>query len=189
MESIISSISNVLLLLAAIWLWRRQRVGERSHPMAYLTRLEEVTRTVEGTKRACLTSIENLQSRVESLQNRANSVEQKLSSLVEPPQLARKEQFQAATLLLAGGHAAERVAAVLALPVGQVELVKELQEFALQGHSLPVLQQSVTVAKTPGRREKKKLSNRETRKRARPILLTDVVRFDDANVAKAEVAA
>jgi hypothetical protein len=176
-------------MLAAIMLWRCQRAVGRSHQTAYLTRLEEAARTEEVTKRACNTSIDHLQSRLETLQNRASSAEQKLSSFVEPPQLARKEQFQAAALLLAGGHAAERVAAVLALPVSQVELVKELQKFALKAHPVPVPPESAPAAKNPRRRGKKQLPNRRARQRVRPILLTDVVRFDGAKVAKAEAAA
>lgn len=189
MESIMSSISSALLLLAAILLWRCQRVARRNQQSAYLGRLDELRQTVELTRRDCLTAIDNLHRRLEALQNRAGSAEHQLIGLVEPPPLASKEKFQAAALLLAGGHAAERVATVLGLPVGQIELVKELQKVALAAHFAPLLQESVTVTKSPGRRHKKKLPNGEAGKRARPILLTDVVRLDGAHAGKAEAAA
>jgi hypothetical protein len=189
MESIISSISGVLLLLAGILLLRCQRRAGRSLQSADLSRLKEAERSEESVKRDCLASLDVLQRRLETSQNRAGSVEQMRSGLGEPPQVARKEQFEAAALLLAAGHAAERVAAVLALPISQVELVAQLQKHALKAHCLTVSPQAVPAIIKPPRRGKKKLPTRQARQKVRPILLTEVVRFGGANAAKAGAAA
>ena len=189
MESIVIWLSTVLLVSALLMLRRRQRAAARSQRETYLARLEEVARTAEFTKRACFTSIERLHGRLETLQGRASSAEQRLSSFVEPPELQRKEQYHAAALLLAGGNSVERVAAMLALPASQVELVQELQTFVVP-HKAPLISEKThQAAKAVRRRARKKPARHDPRHRVRPILLTDVVRFDGAAAAKAEAAA
>ncbi len=188
METIISSLSGLLLLLAAILLWRGERVARGWHQGACLGRLEELSQTVESTQRDCLTSIDHLQRRLETLQSRASSVERAWGGLAELPDARSDEKYQAAALLLASGHAAERVAALLALPVRQIELVKELQKITRPAHAVAA-PNSVSAASSRPRRAKKKSPSGATAKPARPILLTDVVRLDGTMADKAEAAA
>ena len=189
MEAIIASISGGLVLLAAIFRWRCRRVDGRNHQSAELGRLEEAARSEELSKGACLASPDGLQSRLETMPNQASSAEPMQSDFIEPAQYARNERFEAAALLLAAGHSAERVSAVLALPISEVELVLQLQKWALHGRPVTAPRQAAPTGKNPPRREKKKLPNRQGRQKVRPILLTEVVRFDGANGAKSEAAA
>lgn len=188
MDSIILSLSGVLLASVLCWSWQQRRAGARKYREACFSRLEEVARGAELTKRACFTSLDNLHGRLETLQNRTATAEQRLGSLVEPPQLERKEHFQAAALLLAGGSPVERVAAMLAMPIGQVELVQELRQFAAHHPAVPAPQEIPASAKAVRRRAKKKTPLRQSPQRVRPILLTEVVRFGGAAIGKAEAA-
>jgi hypothetical protein len=188
MDWIMIALSSVLLAAAVLLLWKRKRDAQRKYQETCLSRLEEVAHTAELTKRACFTSLEKLHDRLETLQTRADAAEQRLSSMVEPPQLERKEHYYAAALLLAGGNSAERVAAMLALPLSQVELVQELQKSTRPENDLAQPHKPAAAAKTVRPRRKKKAAAHGGRARVRPILLTDVVRLDGA-AAKAEAAA
>jgi len=188
MEWITLSISSLLLALASFTVWQRKRDGARRYQETCLSRLDEVVKSAEQTKRACFTSLESVHGRLELLHERANAAEQRLGSMVEPPQLERKEQYQAAALLLAGGNSIERVAAMLALPLSQVELVQELQKFAPRENGASLSPSIAAPSKSVRRRRKNKPARREVLPRVRPILLTDVVRHDGATVARAEAS-
>jgi len=189
MDSIVLSLSSMLLISVLCWSWKQRRNGARKYRDAYASRLDEVARGAELTKRACFTSLDNLHGRLETLQNRTATAEQRLGSFIEPPQLERKEHFQAAALLLAGGSPVERVAALLGLPIGQVELVQELRKFAVHEPAAPPPQETLAAPKAVRRRVKKRKPRKQKLQRVRPILLTDVVRFDSAAIAKSEAAA
>jgi hypothetical protein len=189
MDTIILSLSSLLLTSALCWSWKQRRNGARKYRDAYVSRLDEVARGAELTQRACFTSLDNLHGRLESLQSRTATAEQRLGSFVEAPQLERKEHFQAAALLLAGGSPVERVAALLGMPIGQVELVQELRKFAVHAPAAPAPQETPAAAKAVRRRVKKRKPRVQKLQRVRPILLTDVVRFDGAANGKAEAAA
>ena len=188
MEWITLSVASLLLATASFTVWQRKRDGARGYQEACLKRLDDVAKSAEQTKRACFSSLESLHGRLDLLQERANVAEQRLGSVVEPPQLERKEQYQAAALLLAGGNSLERVAAMLALPLSQVELVQELQKFAPWGNGASPSAVIAAPPKALRRRRKNKPARREVPPRVRPILLTDVVRYDGA-AARAGAAA
>jgi hypothetical protein len=179
METIILSLSSVLLISVLGWSWKQRRNGARKYREAYVSRLDEVARSTELTKRACFTSLDNLHGRLETLQNRTATAEQRLGSFVETPQLERKEHFQAAALLLAGGSPVARVAALLGMPIGQVELVQELRKFAVHEPAAPAPQ-------AVRRRAKKRKPRKQKLQRVRPILLTEVVRMGSAAMGKSE---
>ena len=189
MEWITLSVSSLLLAMAGFTLWQRKRDGARRYQEACLDRLDEVAKSAEQTRRACFTSLESLHGRLDLLHERANAAEQRFGSMVEPPQLERKEQYQAAALLLAGGNSLERVAAMLALPLSQVELVQELQKFAPRENGAALSPVIAAPPKALRRRRKHKPARREVLPRVRPILLTDVVRHENAPAARAEAAA
>jgi hypothetical protein len=187
MDSIILSLSSVVLISVLCWSWKQRRNGARKYRDACVSRLDEVARGAELTKRACFTSLDNLHGRLETLQNRTATAEQRLGSFIEAPQLERKEHFQAAALLLAGGSPVERVAVLLGMPIGQVELVQELRKFAVHEPAAP--QATAAAPQAVHRRAKKRKPRQQKLQRVRPILLTEVVRFDSATMGKSEAAA
>jgi hypothetical protein len=183
MESIGIALAGAVLLAAVVSLLRQRGAAANSRAGACLSRLEEVVRSSEHTKRACFLSLENMHRSLGTLETRAAAAEQKLGNFIEAPQVERKEHYEAAALLLAAGQSAERVASLLNLPMNQVELVQELSQFAIRNHRTPA-HGSDHATRPIHKNPKKKSAPRRARQRVKPILLSDIVEFDDtANVS------
>jgi hypothetical protein len=179
MELIGIGFASAVLLAAVVFLLRQRGAAASSRASAYLSRLEEVARSAEQTKRACFVSLENMHRSLGTLETRAAAAEQKLDNFIEAPQVERKEHYEAAALLLAAGQSAERVASLLSLPLNQVELVQELSQFAIRNHRTPA-HVSDPATRPMHRNPKKKSAPRRARQRVKPILLSDIVELGDS---------
>lgn len=170
---LIASVASLL----AVWLLARKRRGAiETKKDQNLLRLEEVIKTSQLTNDGFFRSLELVQKNLESLLARAESAEQRLRSLMLQPGVEKKEQYTAAALLLGEGQEPQRVAAMLNLPLPQVQIVQELQKMASKEKKAVArkkrdsetgLQEIATQPKNAGPREKTA---------ARPILLVDVIR-------------
>ena len=168
--------SSALFVIAMLLQLKRQRAGVVAQKEVLQQRLVEVAENSELTKKACFASLENLNQRIEQLQSRANASEEKLNSLVEPAKVERKENYQAAGLLLAGGQSVARVSIILGLPVCEVELIGQLQKMAAREPSAVLAQHNGLVEKPARRRRKKAGMAAKSLDRERPILLTEAVK-------------
>jgi hypothetical protein len=197
METIGLEISSVLLLTAILLLYKRSRAGASRTERAHLRRLEEIAESSEMTKQTCLSSLNALHQSLQSLEIRTSSSEKTLSRLIEAPQVERKEQYEAAALLLIAGQNPERVAHLLSFPINQVELVQELLK------SVIASKKNISTPDFNGRTgaisksQKKKTAPRKSKPRVQPILLTDIVSpesstdvmsVDQADVSKGAAA-
>ena len=108
----------------------RQRQAAPSRRDQNLAQLEEVLRTAQLTNGSFFQSLELVQKNLESLLARAESAEQRLRSLMLQPGVEKTDQYTAAALLLGEGQEPQRVAAMLNLPLPQVQIVRELQKMA-----------------------------------------------------------
>ena len=173
--------SSALFVIAMLLRVKRQRAGVAAQKEVLQQRLVEVAENSELTKKACFASLENLNQRIEQLQSRANAAEEKLNSLVEPAKVERKENYQAAGLLLAGGQSVARVSIILGLPVCEVELIGQLQKMAAREPSAIIAQHNGLAEKPARRRRKKAGMAAKTLERDRPILLTEAVKPEFSN--------
>lgn len=179
MEIIMMELSTVLLLTAMILSLRRQRAAAATHAGISLKCLEDVAENSELTKKTCLSSLEIMHNNLAALEVRTAAAERQLASLMEAPAAERKEQYQAAAMLIAAGHGASRVASLLNLSVAQVEMIGELKS---------ILDSDAGVAQAPNsartsKRSKKKTEPRSAKSRVRSILLTDAVETGGAATA------
>ena len=164
------------LLLAVGLLARKRRGTIASKKDENLLRLEEVIKTSQLTNDGFFRSLDLVQKNLEALLARAESAEQRLRSLMLQPGVEKKEQYTAAALLLGEGQEPQRVAAMLNLPLPQVQIVQELQKMASKEKKAATRkkreseigqQEIATQPKNAAPREKSA---------ARPILLVDVIR-------------
>jgi hypothetical protein len=174
-------ISSALLAIAMLLRLQRNRAAVVAHKGVLQQRLIEVAQNSELTKRACFASLENLNRRLEQLQSRANAAEEKLNTLAEPAKVDRTENYQAAGLLLAGGHSVARVAAILGLPAKDVELVGQLQKMAVKEPAAIAPRQNEATEKSLRRRRKKASMAEKILVREPPILLTEAIGSEGAN--------
>jgi hypothetical protein len=163
--------------LALIWLLaskRRRPTGNQKDQN--LLRLEEVIKTSQLTNDGFFRSLDLVQKNLESLLARAEAAEQRLRSLMLQPGVEKKEQYTAAALLLGEGQEPQRVAAMLNLPLPQVQIVQELQKMATKEkkattrkrREAEVGQQEIATQPKPAAPREKNA--------AHPILLVDVIR-------------
>lgn len=117
-----------LLLLGRKWLGKAKSQRDKS-----LARLEEVIHSAELTNGAFFRSLELVQKNLESLLARAESAEQRLRGLMVQPEMGRKNPYTTAAVLLSEGKTPEQVAAMLKLPLAQVQMVQELQSVMGKG--------------------------------------------------------
>ncbi len=168
---------SLSLLLAIGFLARKKRRNTNTEAKDQsLLRLEEVIKTSQLTNDGFFRSLELVQKNLESLLVRAENAEQRLRSLMLQPGVEKKEQYTAAALLLAEGQEVQRVAAMLNLPLPQVEIVQQLQKIAGK-EKRPSTRKRREVE--PGQQEiaagTKNADPRE-KNASRPILLVDVIR-------------
>lgn len=175
MEIILMTLALTALSTIALLVWKVRRDGFTHQRDHYAQRLDEVSRSSEIVKRACFRSLDSVNQRLDGLQMNMQAAERQLHTIVEAPQVERREQYEAAALLLVGGNSPERVATLLGLPINQVELVRELQKYAVNG---PQPMAPVAAKPTPTKRRRRRRATRVEPVRQRPILLTDVVRGD-----------
>lgn len=164
-------IMSVIAGVAALLLLLRSRRAAKIGNDAYLNRLEEIAQSSEHTKRTCFISLESMHRNLGELQARAESAERELSSFVDTPNPERKEQYEAAALLLAAGQSTARVAIMLNLPVKQVELVQEIRKLVAAERAAETDQAAAPEQEVA----RKKPAPRPARAKKRPILLTDIV--------------
>jgi hypothetical protein len=168
-----------LVLLAGVFLIHKRRrapVAPAARP-ENLARLEEALQGAQLTNDSFFRSLELVQKNLEGLLARAESAEQRLRSLMLQPGAEKREQYNAAALLLSEGQEPHRVASMLNLPLPQVEIVSELQRVAAKDKDKrpaprkrkleeAAPRETPAPAKTAARREKS----------AEPILLVDVLK-------------
>jgi hypothetical protein len=197
METIGLEISSVLLLTAILLLHKRGRAGANRTERAHLRRLEEIAESSEMTKQTCLSSLNALHQSLQSLEIRTSSSEKRLGRLIEAPQVERKEQYEAAALLLISGQNPERVANLLNFPVSQVELVQELLKSVIASKKNISTPDFNGLTGSISKSQKKKTASRKSKSRVQPILLTDIVSpegstdvlsVDQADVSKGAAA-
>jgi hypothetical protein len=119
---------NVILLFAVFFLWKKRANGASAQRDKNLARLEEVIRCAELTNSGFFRSLELVQQNLGALLTRAEDAERRLRVLMLQPGNDKKDQFAAAALLLSEGQQPDRVAAMLKLPLPQVETVQALQK-------------------------------------------------------------
>jgi hypothetical protein len=92
------------------------------------------------------------------------------------PGVEKKEQYTAAALLLGEGQEPQRVAAMLNLPLPQVQIVQELQKMASKEKKASTRKKRESeIGQQEIATEPKNAAPRE-KNAARPILLVDVIR-------------
>lgn len=124
--AIISTASAAALLIVK----RRRRASRASEREEKLARLEKVLRSAQITNSSFFQSLELVQKNLEGLIARAEGVEQRLRALLLQSGVEKKDPYTLAALLLGEGQQPERVAAMLKLPLAQVQLVSELQKIS-----------------------------------------------------------
>lgn len=155
---------SAMLLVAALILSRRRGAAGMFNPDS-VTRLEALERNAEQTKETCLTAIAVLQERIESF---AHGDAAGLDG-------ERKDLLHAAALLLYAGHPTERVAEVLGLPLGQIEMVQGLQKMIAAEKSGEANQDLPAQNSGNVKNPKRKKTARHGKASLSPIVLTDVV--------------
>lgn len=141
-----------------------------------LAQLEEVLRTAQLTNSGFFQSLELVQKNLESLLARAEGAEQRMRNLMLQPGGERRDQYAAAALLLNQGQEPHRVAAMLNLPLPQVEIVQQLHHMANQDKKAPARKQRGAEKDSPHEYSllTKVAARRE--KISQPILLVDILR-------------
>lgn len=141
-----------------------------------LQRLEEVIKTGQLTNDGFFRSLELVQKNLESLLARAESAEQRLRNLMLQPGVEKKEQYTAAALLLGEGQQPQRVAAMLNLPLPQVQIVQELQKMASKEKKTASRKKREEDVGHQEIATQPKVAALKEKSAARPILLVDVIR-------------
>jgi hypothetical protein len=162
------------LIAAALVVLRRRTVKAKGKTSDEFGRLSDVVKSAEVANDGFFRALELVQKNLEALIVRAESTEQRLRGLMLHPGIDRREQYTAAALLLAEGQDAERVAAMLNLPLAQVHLIRDLQQVtSKEKRSRPkgteefVPAQELLASKPAASREKNS---------SRPILLVDAIK-------------
>lgn len=173
-----------LLALAAVKWRRRQPAAEKKSES--FAQLEDVLRAAELSNSSFFQSLELVQKNLESLLARAESAEQRLRALMLQPGGEKKEQYAAAALLLGDGQEPQRVAAMLNLPLPQVQIVRELQKMTIKEKSGPARR---SVEEAISKREPEpqaRIAAQREKAAADPMRLVDVIRKAASEAAKQE---
>jgi hypothetical protein len=164
------------LLVVSLCLVRQRGIVPKTKRHESLSPLVEVIKTAEVANDGFFRSLELVQKNLESLIARAETMEQRLRSLTLHSGLEKREQYTAAALLLAEGQEVERVASMLNLPVGQVHLIRDLQQVMTRDKRTPVRgERSENLLPQDGTRQSKNAVPRE-KIASRPILLVDAIK-------------
>lgn len=164
------------VLVISLCLVRQKRIAPTTKRDESLGPLAEVIKSAEVANDGFFRSLELVQKNLESLISRAESMEQRLRSLTLHSGIEKREQYTAAALLLAEGHEAERVASMLNLPVGQVHLIRDLQQVTTRDKRMAIRNNgSEDLLSKEAPRQSKNTALRE-KIASRPILLVDVIK-------------
>ena len=171
MEIIVIELSAALLLAVIVLLSRRQRSAAQKRDGAEHQRGEQPARIAAAAQQNYLTRLGNLHENLVLLDERTTAVERKIESVLKAPRLERRQHFEAAALLFAAGHDGSRIAAMLDLPLAQVEMIGALKNVFDSG-----VKTNPEVEPTPpARTAKRKSSTRSAKAKSQAILLTDIV--------------
>ena len=174
-NTIILSLGLCLCIVALFFVWQRQQ-PVRSKRDENLAQLEEVLRTAQLTNNCFFQSLEMVQKNLESLLARAESAEQRMRNLMLQPGGEKRDRYTAAALLLDEGQEPHRVAAMLNLPLPQVEIVQQLHRMASK-EKKPAPRNKRREEENLGRNNSmptKIAARRE--KSAQPVLLADLLK-------------
>ena len=169
MEIIVIELSAALLLAVIVMLFRRQRSTAQKRDGAEHLRGESPAPIAPAAQQSYLTRLANLHENLALLDERTMAVERKIESVLKAPQPERRQHLEAAALLFAAGHDGSRIAAILDLPLAQVEMIGALKNVFDTGVK------TNSEAEPPPRTLKRKALTRSARPRSRAILLTDIV--------------
>jgi hypothetical protein len=188
METSLIVLSSLLpslgLLVLTLFFTRKRVVSKSDQEQTSLNQLEEVVKTAQLTNDGFFRSLELVQKNLESLLVRAETAEQRLRSLMLQPGVEKKEQYTAAALLLNEGQEPPRVAAMLNLPLPQVQIVRELQKMAVKERRTTSRRKRDENPSTPEAPIKN--AGPQEKNAEEPILLVDVIKTA-ANGATAQV--
>ena len=162
------AVSALLILIRRYW------TKSQKQPIGEFDRLAEVVKSAEVANDGFFRALELVQKNLEALIARAEATEQRLRGLMLHPGVDKREQYTAAALLLTEGQDAERVAAMLNLPLAQVHLIRDLQQVAAKDKKPrearaeePIKSATASTPNPAALREKTA---------ARPILLVDAIK-------------
>ena len=141
-----------------------------------LAQLEEVLRTAQLTNNSFFQSLELVQKNLESLLARAEGAEQRMRNLMLQPGGERRDQYAAAALLLNEGQEPHRVAAMLNLPLPQVEIVQQLHYMANKDKKAPARKKRIEEKDLPHEFSLPTKVAARREKSSQPILLADILR-------------
>ena len=164
-------------LCGAVWFFVKYRQKNASDKRDQnLAQLEEVLRTAQLTNNGFFQSLELVQKNLQSLLARAESAEQRMRNLMLQPGGEKRDQYTAAALLLSEGQEPHRVAAMLNLPLPQVEIVQQLHRMASKDKK-PMPRKKRADEESGGRKftvASKIAVSQE--KNSRPVLLADLLK-------------
>lgn len=174
-----------LVVLCAVK-WRRSQPAPERKSQS-VAQLEDILRTAQITNSSFFQSLELVQKNLEALLARAESAEQRLRALMLQPGAEKKEQYTAAALLLGEGQEPQRVAAMLNMPLPQVQIVRELQGAGGREKKLPARRsQEEQLLARAFEEPQTKVAGRREKSAAPPMLLVDVIRKAASDAAKQE---
>ena len=167
---------SIAVLIIALGFARKQRRGTKTKGGETVGGLAEVIKSAEVANDGFFRSLELVQKNLESLIARGETMEQRLRSLMLHPGIEKREQYNAAALLLAEGQDAERVASMLNLPSAQVQLIRDLQQVTARDKRTTT--RGRRSEDPPAKEMTRQLKNAAPQEKAadRPILLVDVIR-------------
>jgi hypothetical protein len=170
MEIIVMELSAALLLAVIVLLFRRQRSATQNRDGAEHQVGEPPARIAAAAQQNYLNRLANLHENLALLDERTTAMERKIESVLKAPLQERRQHFEAAALLFAAGHDGSRIAAMLDLPLAQVEMISAVKNvFDSGGKTNP------EIAPPPARTAKRKALTRSPKAKSRAILLTDIV--------------
>ena len=177
METILIWLLSSFNVLGLGWFAGSKRLGKKNgQDQKSLNQLDEVVKTAQLTNDGFFRSLELVQKNLESLLARAEAAEQRLRSLMLQPGVEKKEQYTAAALLLNEGQEPQRVAAMLTLPLPQVQIVQELQKMAVKEKKPATRKKRDEEAPAPATHPPTKNAASREKNAARPTLLADVIK-------------
>ena len=170
MEIIVIELSAALLLAVIVLLFRRQRSATQNRDGSENQRGEPPARIAAVAQQNYLNRLANLHENFALLDERTKAMERKIESVLKAPLQERRQHFEAAALLFAAGHDGNRIAAMLDLPLAQVEMIGAVKN-VFDG----AVKTNPGIEPPPAQTAKRKASTRSAKAKSRAIVLTDIV--------------
>ncbi len=171
MEIIVIELSAALLLAVIVLLFRRQRSATQNRDGAENQRGEQPARIAAAAQQNYLNRLANLHENLALLDERTKAMERKIESVLKAPLQERRQHFEAAALLFAAGHDGNRIAAMLDLPLAQVEMIGAVKNVFDSGVKTNPGDRAAAGTERP----KEKRQRVQPKRKPRAILLTDIV--------------